>query len=122
MKTFARILSLALVAVLLCFALIACNKPAKDPDKAVEKLTQAGYEVEMETDDGVTYVEATKGVDYVIISYFSTKSLAKAAYEEGEKDIEELKKMGEEAGIELVYGRSGKIVYCGTKAAVKAAG
>ncbi len=124
MKTFARVLSLALVAVLLCSALIACGKPAKDPKKAVENLKDAGYEASSMEVGGITVVTGASedGKDYVTITYYENKDDAKKAYDEGKEAFDELKEAAKEADIDLVYGKSGKMVYYGTKAGVKAAG
>ena len=41
-KTIVRILALSLVAIMMCFALVACDAPNADPDKALEALKDNG--------------------------------------------------------------------------------
>ena len=115
-----RILSLALVCVLLLgcvFALASCGGPNKDPEKAVKALEDAEYQVMDMTKDGIGVVAAMNGDDVVYIYYCENADDAKEAYDEAKEGLEEL---GEEAEGYKV-GKSGKVVYMGTKAAIKAA-
>ena len=134
-KALSIVAVLALVAVL-GVALVACIPG--DPDKAKANLEEAGYEVSVaKASDGtgvqmgleLTYgegciatVNAVKGefslaqgadVDMVAIIYFKDSASAKA-YWETVKD--------EEVEEGWVAKQSGKIVYAGTEAGVKAAG
>jgi len=142
MKTTLRILALSLVAVLLVGALAACG-PNKDPKKAAQKLKDAGYEVISVTKGDtlgdaaiaaaekaldITGLEAavvgSKGeseddAEYVSIYYFDTAAHAKDAFDKLKKDFEEETK---ESKKDVVIKKSGKLVYGGTKAAIKAAG
>ena len=135
MKTFVRILVLALAAALLAAVLASCA-PAKDPDKAVEALKKEEYTVVK--DDSVVPAALTlfgvKGVDCIVkgsktvenkdgektseavlIVYFTDAGSAKdaldkvKAYYENEKDAKE------------DWKQSGKMVYSGTAAGIKAA-
>ncbi len=127
MKTFARMLSLVLVAVMLCAALVACAKPDKDPAEAEKKLDAAGYDVtvlegeeaEMMDENVKTIVFGQKDDDYITIYYYEDKDDAKKIFNDLEADA---KADAEELDVEIVCKRSGKMVYIGTKAAVKAAG
>ncbi len=127
-KTLSIVALIALVAVL-AVALVACIP--SDPDKAVENLEAEGYEVEkLDSDllltfapDGcVAVVSAVKGItdldDNITIYYFEDTDSAKAFYEEAKEAWDKLDDEDKE-GIE--FKQSGKIVYSGTEAAVKAA-
>ena len=88
-------------------------------------LKEAGYtvsliEFEEPTDDGVVAtLTAYKGLtDMVTIVYYETKADAKAAFADAEKEAEAMK---EALGDEFVLKQSGKMVYMGTKTAIKAA-
>lgn len=134
-KALSIVAVLALVAVL-GVALVACVPG--DPDKAAANLKEAGYEVSVsKASDGtgvqmgleLTYgkgciatVNAVNGefsfaqgadIDMVAIIYFKDSASAKA-YWETVKD--------EEVEEGWVAKQSGKIVYAGTEAGVKAAG
>lgn len=127
----------ALVAVV---ALVFTACLPTDPEDAKERLTAADYQVSVFSPDnaigkaailaaeesiGIEGIEcmiyALKGslsisdadVEYIIMYYFDTADNAKAAYA---KLTEEMKK--EDADEESEYGRSGKMIYGGTKAAV----
>ncbi|MBE6604226.1 MAG: hypothetical protein E7639_00785 [Ruminococcaceae bacterium] len=138
MKMFARTLSLVLVALMLCTALVACA-PAKDPADAVTALKEAEYLV-INDDIAVpiafkalgydlknvvtatkvsTNEDGNKVTDIVVIYYFADKDNAKKALEEVEKNAKEKKEETKESWVEPT--RSGSIVYFGTKAAIKAA-
>ena len=138
MKMFTRTLSLVLVALMLCTALVACA-PAKDPADAVAALKEAEYLV-INDDVAVpiafkalgydlknvvtatkvsTDEDGNKVTDIVVIYYFADKDNAKKALEEVEKNAKEKKEETKESWVEPT--RSGSIVYFGTKAAIKAA-
>ena len=117
-----RIISAILVCVLMMgcvLALVSCGGPKKNPEKAKKALEKADYEVTLldgdkTGDDKIeAIVSAAKDDDAIVITYFAKKADAKEAFEE----LEEL--MGEEEDV--VIGRSGKVVWYGTEAAVKAA-
>ncbi|MBR2349706.1 MAG: hypothetical protein IKA77_03695 [Clostridia bacterium] len=126
---------IALVAVL-TLALVACV-PA-DPDKAAANLEEAGYIVtNVKASDGTGVklgLEATAegcvamvtgtlistaGTESVAILYFNDADDAKAYYADIKADFDELDD-DEKEGKKI--GKSGKVVYAGTEAGVKAAG
>lgn len=126
MKTATRILCLALVSVLLCATLVACA-PASDPEKAASALKDAGYTVDttatkigvkLIADDVTDVVSAVnlKTENAIIIIYFESSSAAKDAEEEIKKYTDEAKSDDES---DWVFKRSGKMIYAGTKDAVK---
>ena len=124
-KSIVKVLSFALVAVMVCAILVSCGGPNKDPKKAEAALKEAGYtvslvEFEEPTDDGmVATLTAYKGLtDMVTIVYYETKADAKAAFADAEKEAEAMKEL---LGDEFVLKQSGKMVYMGTKTAIKAA-
>ena len=133
MKTFVRVLSLCLVAVLLCTAFVACGV-SSNPDKAVDALKEAKYEVDKESDADdlkfyeemyeisglVAMVSALKVADgksdSITLYYFEKTADAKAALEKMEKAREDIPAEYKE-GITL--DRSGKVIYSGTAAAIE---
>lgn len=123
MKKFARIMSLALVAVMLCATLASCGAPAKDPADAVAALKEEGY-VAVKL---LSVVTGVKDGEAVIITYYDDADKAKEAMDKmDEAAIEELKgklvALGlSEEGDLVGPKRSGKMIYMGTKAAIKAA-
>ncbi len=133
MKNLVRILSLALVVLTLGAALVSCGGPSADPAKAAEALEAADYLVTT-TDSkiGVAAAEEIYDIDnldcivnaiakdnVIKIFYFEDAASAKDAYNEMEDDIDEILENIEEK--EVVAKCSGKMVYFGTKDAVKAA-
>ena len=127
-KSIIKVLSFALVAVMMCAVLVSCGGPNKDPKKAEEALKAAGYEVrlvendEADEDGAVAYIQAMKSLtDFVQIAYYDSKDAASKAYEEAKKVYEEGKEEYEALGIELIVKQSGTMVYMGTKDAIKAA-
>ena len=137
MKTFVRILTLALAAALLCGMLVSCA-PANDPAKAEKALEEedytvvsddtvipalyklAGYDLDKVV-TGTKIVEDKEGygkIDVVVIYYFADKEDAEKAMDDIKKDAEDIKEDENTDWVEPT--RSGKIVYFGTKAAVKA--
>ena len=138
MKTFVRVLSLALVALTLCTMLVACA-PAKDPAKAEAALKEAEYLVV--NDDTITpalfklagydlknVVTATKVsedkdgnkvTDLVVIYYFNDKDNATKAIDKVKENAKEKKEETKSDWVEPT--QSGAMIYFGTKAAIKAA-
>ena len=127
-KALSIIAVLALVAVL-GVALVACVP--SDPDKAEANLEEAGYVVvradsddliagaALKQIDAVTSITATDGDEGVTILYFEDTDAAKAYYEDAQAQWEKLDE-DEKEGMKM--GKSGKVVYFGTEAGVKAAG
>ena len=140
MKNFVRILSLALVAVMLAVTLVSCGAPAKTAADAEAALKENGYTPI--NDDrivpgvlalsgiasctnkvtGVKFVEdedGNKKTEYVAIYYFADKDSATKAMEKiGD---EEKKDKDEKAEDWVSATQSGAMIYYGTKAAIKAA-
>lgn len=129
MKKFAQFISLALVAVM-CVALLASCAPASDPDKAVAALKDAGYVAGKDTGLSAVIsaltgnklsavVSGTKTDETVYILYYETADDAKSAYESSalKKYFDGKKENKEET--DYVYAKSGKMVYFGTKTAIK---
>ncbi|MBE6691206.1 MAG: hypothetical protein E7590_08020 [Ruminococcaceae bacterium] len=124
MKKFARILCLTLVAVMLVATLASCAAPNKDPKKAKAALEEEGYVVILNDtalllpDDVEATLSATNGDDYIRITYYKESGDAKDAWKDAEDEIKEMKEKDED----LIIKKSGKMIWVGTKAAVKAAG
>ena len=128
MKKFVRILALTLTVLMLSMALVACAaKPNADPEKAKDALEEAGYTIVpggslaglayKDLDEIVIAVnEDEKGV---VIFYFDDDDAAKDAFE----DIADEYKDGEGSEDEdwVAPTRSGSMIYCGHKDAIKAA-
>ena len=135
MKKFARIMAVALVAVLALAALVACG-PASDPEKAAAALKENGYAVAsvigsdsvagkvaqatldaiaiaagLEAGDITATVTATNGNEGISITYFKSASAAKTFWDKNKDSIE--KKDG------WVTKISGSMIYTGTEQAVK---
>ena len=133
MKKFVRILALSLVAVMLCAAFASCA-PAKDAEKALEALREAEY-ISAKDDTVLPVIFAglrIKGVDTVVtgtaviddkaehvtIVYFEDADAAKAAWEDVKEYAEKEDK--DEEDTDWTINKSGKMIYWGTKAAIKA--
>ena len=139
-----KILSTVLVCVLLLgcvFALASCGaKPNADPEKAEAALKDAGYEVHAMIKDGVGFISATKldvdleeikseedymkaleDAEVVYIVYLAEDADEEAINEAYEELKEELEDAKEEVDIDLEIGKSGNVLWYGTKKAIKAA-
>ena len=86
MKKFARILSLVLVAVMLCATLASCGGPAKDPDDAVAALKDNGYTA---VKTGNTVVGEKDG-ETITITYYDDEDAATKAYDEAKQQMEKV--------------------------------
>ena len=129
---------IALISVA-TMALVGCVP--SDPAKAEANLKDAGYEVMVtRASDGtgvklglnavadgcvamVTAMKATisnsdADFDGVVIYYFNDGAKAKAFYEEQKAEYDEL---SDEEKEDMKVGKSGKVVYAGSKDAIKAA-
>lgn len=135
MKKTVKIVAAVAVLAVMCTALVACIP--NDYEKAESNLKKEGYTILMsyaEGDvgfdtivktvvgsvvDGITaIVSAGKGLtDAITLVYFESSSKAKehfdALKEQAEKDAED-------EDVELIFKRSGKVIYFGTEDAVKA--
>ena len=127
MKKFVRIIALTLTVLMLSMALVACAKPNADPAKAKEALKEAGYTIMpggslaglayKDLDEIVIAVnEDEKGV---VIFYFDDDEAAKDAFEDFKKEYEDSEGNDDEDWVAPT--RSGAIIYCGHKDAIKAA-
>ena len=136
MKKTLRIFALTLVAVMLCLTLASCGGPNADPDKAVEALKENDVAWAVKDEYGVPAALKLAGVDgvdcvvtgtgkiddkyaHVTIVYFDEAADAKEAYEKVEDFAENYKKEAEDS--DWVIKKSGKMIYYGTKDAIKAA-
>lgn len=139
MKKFAKVMALAMVAVLSLAALVACG-PASDPDKAEAALKENEYVTLKSTVlvkgltvigiNGVTAsVTGTKvtedSSEVIFILYFNNNQSANESWDSAQKNI---KKIMDTLQIEykgddsdLTIKKSGAMIYCGTAAGIKAA-
>ena len=143
MKKLLKSLLAVMLISMMAISFVSCGVPS-DPAKAKKNLEAEGYAVVLEQfdlgdlgaalgDKTEANLVATKGEEIVTITWYKNADDAKAAYEKLEetnkKAKEELKKMedgeAKDAAKAMLdnaaFGRSGKIVWSGTKAAVKAA-
>lgn len=129
-KNIIKITALALLAVMLCAMLVACGGPNANPDKAKEALKENGYVAEkIDSKVGLAVYSIIAGdVEAVVtgvnedgeaITIFYYENAADA--KEVEEKIDELlEKYGDDdKESEWVAKRSGKMIYIGTKQAVK---
>lgn len=122
-KKILSVVAVLVLAAILAVALVACIP--SDPDKAAENLANADYLVIPLPLLGIAGVDeaitATNLKEGIVIVYFESSDAASDFY--GDKDNEKfLQEELEELGLEdTVYKKQGKIVYLGTKEAVKAA-
>ena len=135
MKKTLRLLAFALLTVMLCITLASCGGPNPDPDDALAALKDNG--VTWAGKDAVVIPLALKalGVDgidsvvsgtgkidgeyaHVTIIYFDEKDDANDAWDEVKEMFENDEK---DEDAKIVIKKSGKMIYCGTKNAIKAA-
>ncbi|MBE6583355.1 MAG: hypothetical protein E7649_00045 [Ruminococcaceae bacterium] len=128
-KTIIKIMALTLVVVMACVVLASCGGPNADPDKAAEALEDAGYTVMKVDDETALAFSGLKGLtcainavnleeeEAIIIYYFEDTEAANEAWE----DVEKMAKEEMEEDEDYVIKKSGKMIYFGTKEAVKAA-
>ena len=121
MKKFVSIISLVLVAAMLCVSLVSCGGPAKDPADAKAALEENGYlVVKVDTaillpEDVEATVLGTTDENYILITYYETSDAAEAAWEKAQEEAKEL----EDEYENVVCKKSGKMIYIGTEQAVK---
>ncbi len=137
MKKSVKILALALVAIMLCLSLTACGAPNADPDKALESLKDNGVTwaaKDKTVIPGLMKIAGIDGVDCVVsgtgkiddefahitIIYFEEAEDAKDEWEDV-KEYAEKDKDDDAKDSEWVIDKSGKMIYYGTKNAIKAA-
>lgn len=130
MKKFAKVMAVALVAVMALAVLVACG-PASDPDKAVKALKDNGYtagKVSAGSYEGLTaVVTGTKGAlgallgkdefQFITIYYFESASAANDAWDSIKSESD--KNSNKKDDSDWVVKKSGKIIYFGTKQAAK---
>ena len=134
MKKSIRFLALSMVTVMLCVSLVSCGGPNANPDKALEALkkndiTWATKDTlvtpialrSLGVDDIDTVVSGTGKIEdkyaHITIVYFEDKEDAKEAWETVQKYADSKKTDGDD----WVCKKSGKMIYFGTKEAIKAA-
>ena len=131
-----KIISLILVCAFvigMALTLVSCGAPKKDPKKAKEALEDNGYSVTLLENESLSVIN-TKGLEAYIfaydegdeqiyIYYFEDKASAKEAYESFEEEYKSLKAAYESVGKDYNFklGKSGKMIWLGTKEAIKAA-
>ncbi len=147
MKKLLKSLLAVMLIAMMAFSFTSCGV-AKNPEKAEKKLKDAGYEVEvvdeelglamyveaydLEKGDIECVIDAQKDSDGVTIYYCANAKAAKKIYDALKKDFDEMKEeikklsgtekeLAEEYLDKIKYGKSGKVVYVGTKNGVKAA-
>lgn len=134
MKKAIKLIALALVLTLSVVMLASCFGPNADPDKAIEALKENNYKAAQ--DDTVLPIVYTglgiKDVDVVVtgtalvndklehvtIIYFEDADAAKAAWEDVKEYAE---KEDKEEDEDWEIKKFGKMIWYGTKAAIKAA-
>lgn len=125
-KTMTIVALVALVAVL-CVAMVACIP--SDPNKAISNLEKEGYTAVKDATvipaalrlaqvKGVETVvtAANKDGEHVTLIYFDSTENAKAAY----STVESYAKKNDKSKDEVAIKKSGKIIYYGSEAGVKA--
>jgi ABC-type multidrug transport system fused ATPase/permease subunit len=124
---------LLLGGLMMTLTLASCFGPAADPAKAEAALEENGYAVTMNDGKLVEVIAMALGIDdldaqitavskediddFITIYYFETKEAADKAWDKVQKEAEDKK----DDDSEIVIKKSGKVIYYGTKNAVKAA-
>ena len=136
MKKTIRLIAVAMVAVMLCLSLASCGGPNADPDDALAALKDNGINwagkdtlliplaLKALGVDGIDCVVSGTGkIDdeyaHVTIIYFEEKDDANDAWDKVQEYAD--KEKDDEAGDNWVCKKSGKMIYYGTKEAIKAA-
>lgn len=137
MKKTVRLIALAMVALVLCLALVSCGGPNADPDKALESLKENGVTwagkdttiiplaLKLLGVDGIDCVVTGTGeledeFAHITIIYFEESEDANDSWEKVQEYAED-NKDDEAEESEWVCKKSGKMIYYGTKNAVAAA-
>lgn len=146
MKKFSKILAIIFVVMLTALSMVACA-PSKNPEKALQSLKNNGYEAGMLTKETQTLPMFSYSFDNIVKKIVGTNAsdedkktllavVSGSKLSEGEtvtilyfdsKDAMEKRwnnakiYLEEDTNKDLVVERSGKIIYIGTEAAIKAA-
>ena len=140
------IITSVVALALVCALLFAACAPAADPDTAKKNLKDDGYSATVYDGDslivggalslfGINNVNkvligskyADDSFEFLTVLYFDSSKDANEAVDkvkEYAKDKEKQEEKGQkkdEGSVEWVFGKSGKMIWFGTKAAVKAA-
>ncbi len=134
MKTTMKLIALALVLTLSVLTLVSCFAPNANPDKAIEALEKKGYKAAEDkyvlpaifAGLGIKNVDVViSGTDviddkteHVTVVYFEDADSAEAAWNDLKEYAEKEDK--DEKDTDWTIDRSGKMIYWGTKAAIKA--
>ncbi len=134
MKNTIKLIALALVLTLSVVMLASCFGPNANPEKAIESLKENDYKAAKDdtvlplifTGLGIkdvdTVVTGTAIIDdkgeHVTIVYFEDADAATAAWDKVKEYAEKEDK--EEEDTDWTIDKSGKMIYWGTKAAIKA--
>ncbi len=137
MKKTLRILAVAMVAVVLCLALVSCGGPNADPDAALDALKENDYKATkddliapgvlklLDIDDVDCVVSGSAEIDdeyeTVTIIYFDNAEDAEAEWEDALDYAEDQQDLADIADDNWVCKKSGNMIYFGTKNGVKAA-
>ena len=130
-KTFIKIMALTLVAIMMCTMLVSCGGPNANPDKAVESLKDNDYVAEkIDSKLGLAFVSAfagdveavvtglsKDGKEAITIFYYEDAKAANEAWD----DVKEHMEKEKDDETKIVIKKSGKMIYAGTEAAIKAA-
>ncbi len=133
-KSIVKVLALALVAVMMCAVLASCSAPASNPDDAEKALKDNGYTVVRVDNSGFgaiglavftavgiegieTVITATNGDEAITVFYFADADAANAEWE----DVQKWSEDEQDEDSDWVLKKSGKMIYAGTKEAIKAA-
>ena len=136
MKNILKVAAIAMVTVMLCLTLASCGGPNADPDDALAALKENGISwaakdstimpglLKLAGVDGIDCVVSGTGkIDeeyaHVTIIYFEEKDDANDAWEKVQEYAD--KQKDDEADDNWVCKKSGKMIYYGTKEAIKAA-
>ena len=136
MKKTLRIFALAMVTVMLCLALVSCTGPNSDPKEALDALKENDYVATKDNTiaPGVLSLLGIKEVDCVVsgsakiddkietvtIIYFEEAEDAEAAWEAAQDYADDKKDSEDAEDDDWVCKKSGKMIYFGTKNAIKA--
>lgn len=137
MKKQVLIIAAIIVLVMASVVVLTACSPASDPADAKAALEKKGYTVVVDgsIQPAALTLVGIKGVDKVLeatyskddtseflcVLYFTSASAAKEAWDAAQKEAEDEKKSNKEEDSDWTVGKSGKLIWYGTKNAVKAA-